>query len=94
MGMSTHIIGFRPSDDKWREMKAVWNACSKAKIKIPDKVYDFFNGEDPNDLAGIEVKIQDSGAVKEYWVDGQNGFEVDITKLPKELKIIRFYNSY
>lgn len=34
------------------------------------------------------------GCVKPYSDDMQEGFEVDVTKLPKDVTIIRFVNSY
>lgn len=39
-------------------------------------------------------KRKKKGCVKPYHDDMQEGFEVDVTKLPKDVTIIRFYNSY
>ena len=101
MSMSTHIIGFRPPDEKWRKMKAVWDACVAADMSIPNTVHEFFGGESP-DPNGVEVDLFSSAlyhhgkpsAVKKWNADMQEGFEVDVTKLPKDVTIIRFYNSY
>lgn len=92
MGMSTHVIGFRKADEKWEQMKAVWNACERAGIEAPMEVYEYFNHNNPNKLAGIEVSI--SSAITEYCDDMREGYEVDIKKLPPDVTVIRFYNSW
>lgn len=56
MSMSTHVTGFRPPDERWQAMKAVWDACTAAKTQIPDEVMAFFGDEAP-DPRGVEVKI-------------------------------------
>lgn len=92
MGMSTHIVAFRQPDEKWNKMKAVWVACEKAGVSIPRDVEEFFNHENPNDKMGMEVKINKALS---GWGDGsRQGYEVDLEKLPKDVKILRFYNSY
>ena len=98
MSMSMNVVGFRPPDEKWKLMKAVYEACNKAGISIPKDVIDFFNGVPP-DPQGVSIRLEDNhffkyGAVKEWREDGREGFEVDITKLPKDVTIVRFYNSW
>lgn len=93
MGMSTHIEFFKPPDEKWQQMKAVWDACEKAGIDPPDEVDDFFDGEAPND-AGVKVDAEEDEAVEELEEDGTSGFKVDITKLPKDVRFIIFYNAW
>lgn len=90
MGMSTHIIGFRPPDEKWKKMKIIWDACEAADVTPPEEVLIFFDHEPPDDK-GVEVAIE-----AKDWSDKDmsQGYEVDITKLPKGLTIIRFYNSW
>lgn len=92
MSMSTHIVGFKPADEKWNKMKAVWDTCEKAGTSIPDEVIEFFGGENPKDKPGMEVSI--SGAYHEHNAHMVTGYEVDIDLLPKDVKFIRFYNSY
>ena len=57
MGMSTHVVGFKPADDKWKKMKAVWDACSDADSEIPQSVDKFFDGQYPGDNPGMAVNI-------------------------------------
>lgn len=94
MGMSTHIVGFRQADDRWKRMKAAYEACEAAGVEIPDDVDDFFDGEPPGDKPGMEVDIKCSPAVSEYNDDSLSGFEIDIRELSKDIGIIRVYNSW
>lgn len=93
MSMSTYVLGFKPVDKKWQEMKAVWDACRAAKVEIPKDVDIFFNYKAP-DNAGVEIELH---KIAKEWQDehgGRSGLEIDITKLPKDVKIIRFINSW
>ena len=96
MGMSTGVVGFKPPDDKWKAMKAVWDACKAAGVPAPKAVEDYF-GEVPPDESGVYVSqraLEKAGAVRNYTEDSQQGFEVLLDKLPKDVTIIRFYNSW
>lgn len=99
MGMSTHIVGFRPPDEKWEKMKAAYRACIDAGIDPPDEVDNFFQDNDPNGPGG-EIRLIDRGdnpkveGVRKYSTDGSSGYEVDLERLPKNIRYIRFYNSW
>lgn len=98
MGMSTHIIGIKPPDAKWRTMKEVYDACKGAGVGLPIEVQRFFEKDIENygapDPKGVLTEIEEGGAVTVYGDDSQSGFEVDVTKLPPDVKIVRFYNSW
>lgn len=93
MSMSTHVVGFKPPDDKWKRMKEVYDACVKAKVKIPDEVLKFFEYEEP-DSAGVQVRLQGTHCCVEFNRDSQQGIEIDVAKLPEGVKYIRFFNSF
>ncbi len=100
MGMSTHVLGFRPPDDDYRRMRDVYRACEAAGIAVPDKVMAFFNGEPPDD-AGVAIRLdgheRHHRGVTAWGDDGRSGFEVDLVELRKAdptIKRIRFYNSW
>lgn len=96
MGMSTHIVGFKPPDKRWIQMKEIWTSCTLANVKIPDEVVDFFNGEDPDDL-GVEIdefQLRQMNCVVDYNTDNRSGFELYVGKLPKDVKVIRIFNSW
>lgn len=94
MGMSTHIVGFRPADELWKKMKAAYEACEAADIDIPKDVKKFFGGEPPGDKPGMEVEIEELEAVSGYSDESRDGYEIDVRKLPKDIVIIRVYNSW
>jgi hypothetical protein len=93
MSMSTHVVGFRPPDDRWQQMKAVWDAAKVAGIPVPDAVEDFFEGEPP-DPAGVTVELRNTSALREWKNDYAQGFELDVRQLPPEVHVVRFYNSW
>lgn len=105
MSVSTYIVGIKPPDEKWEQMKAIWDACMKADVQVPDEVDEYFEGEEPDD-AGVIVPLGSVYQIRElgerhtedglsyYGRDGQSGFELELSKLPKDIKKLRFYNSY
>ena len=102
MSMNTHIYGIKPPDKKWKAMKAVWDACEKANIEKPDEVLAFFDQGVPDD-AGVLVNMEELDCCTEFDKEGEQGFEqgfeIDIEKmaksqLTKDIKIIRFCNSW
>lgn len=92
MGMSTHVVGFRPVDETWKRHLAVWEACENAGVKIPAETEKFFGGEDPTNKPGVEVDIKHAVAV--FREDCREGFDVDLSALSHTIKILRFYNSW
>ena len=42
----------------------------------------------------IEVDIEDTPCCEELNEEGRQGYRIDLTKLPKGVKILRFYNSW
>lgn len=93
MGMSTSIVGIMPADEKFLKMKAIWELCEETGVDIPDEVDDFFEGEPPSDK-GVKVYLGGHDSVSEFRNDYSDGFDVEIAKLPKNIKFIRFYNSW
>ena len=93
MSMSTHVIGFKPPNAKWKKMKKAWDACTEAGIDIPKEVEEFFDSTAPCD-AGVEVDLEERVCCKKYEADMQDGFEINVEKLPKDITVIRFYNEY
>lgn len=88
MSMSTHVVGFAPPDEKWQKMKAIWDACEAAKIEAPMEVQKFFDYKDP-DPRGVVMNIP-----YQCWGnDHVQGIEIEVERIPKHVKAIRFYNS-
>jgi hypothetical protein len=93
MGHSLHVNGIKPPDKKWKEMKDVWDACKAAKIDPPTAVELFFFDGRP-DNKGVVIDLEEHECVTEYKDDMIDGYDVDLSKLPPDIKIIRFYCSY
>lgn len=95
MGMSSHVVAIRPPDERWRQMRAVWDACTAAGIDPPSEVEEFFDGERP-DSEGVVIDLRHprSDAVREWRNDHSEGYEVLLDQLPPDVKILRFYNSW
>lgn len=92
MGMSTHVVGFRPADDEWNAMKQIWESCEENDVPIPEKVSKFFGHESPEDRPGMEIDLGE--AVSPWGAEMRDGYEIDVSKIPEGAKIIRVYNSY
>jgi len=89
--MSTHAVGFRPPDERWKKMKEIWDVCTEARITVPVAVWEFFGHEKPED-AGLEV---DLGSARKDFDDGSRvGYDIILSKLPDSIDRIRFYNSW
>lgn len=95
MSMSTHVLGFRPPDEKWKKMKQAWDACESAGVPQPREVEVFFGSVAP-DPRGVEVRLLEGerGCLRVWRDEGAEGYEVDLTKVPKDVTILRFYNSW
>jgi len=101
MSMNTHLEAIRPPNEKWKKTAVAYEACRAAGTSIPDEVDKFFNGEPP-DATGVIVERLTLGfsgftvppRVTEVKREMVNGFEVDITKLPNDVTVLRFVNSY
>lgn len=93
MGMSTYVKGFMAPDETWNLMKAIWDACNAAGVRTPDPVLKFFGYDYPFGQ-GKEVDLQKTDCCKKYSAESTSGFEIDVTKLPEGVKIVRFYNSW
>lgn len=95
MGMSTHVEGLKPPDETWQKMKAVWDACVEAKVNPPDAVQKFFDGVRP-DPHGVIVDLNKAypTCLEHIKSDSKDIWQVNIKRLPPDVTVIRFYNSY
>jgi len=94
MSMSTNIYGVIPADTHYKKMAAIWHQCEDAKVTIPKEVVNFFHGEPPDD-DGILIDLEQLPCCKVYsGEESAEGVEIDISRLPENVKKIRFYNSF
>ena len=91
MSMSTGIMAFKGQDKEWENMRDAYNACRKANVDIPVEVRDFFDQKEPS-VYGAIVDIKN---IATKWEDDmQEGLEIDLDKIPEDVRYIRFYNSW
>lgn len=97
MDMSMRIIGFRQPNDEWQLMKAAWDACRNAGVTIPPGVVKFFGGQAPGESPGEAVDI-DIASQHQKVSDGEcrglDIWDVDLSKLPSGVKVLRFSYSH
>lgn len=95
MGMYVFVYAIKPTDEKYEQMCAIWEACKTAKISAPAEVYKFFNGMAP-DPQGIVTRLPETGGpMSIYSTDtGEDRFDIDLTQLDKDVKIIRVTLAY
>jgi hypothetical protein len=84
MSISLSVIGIVPADEKFKEMKTIYEMCEKNNIRIPDEVDDYFGDNVPDDL-GMEVDIP----CEEYKDEYSEGYKIDVSKIPKKVKFIK-----
>jgi hypothetical protein len=98
MSMYCGIVGIKPPDDKWKKMKAIWDSCMAADIEPPSDVYDYFGDYEPDEdgVTVSESELSNSGAIRPISeVQFSNrGYIIDVTKLPKDIKLIKVENSW
>lgn len=90
MSRTCSVTGYESGKEteKFKKFKAVWNACQAANIDVPDDVSEFFDYQDPNIFEFSVIDI--SNAVNENSDDNGDNWDVDLTKLPPCVKLIRF----
>ena len=100
MGMSTHIRAFMPdTDPEFNKHKKLALACDDANVSLPKETAEYF-GCDVDDFYSdlIEEKLEIDLIKDEHFVIYTDimseGYEVDLTRIPKGVTKLRFYNSY
>ena len=91
MSMSTHVEGVMPADERWKQMKAVHDACTAAGLEVPAQVVAYFGFEVPDD-AGAVMLLDHRHGVRRWHREGRRGFDVELALLPEDVAIVRFYH--
>lgn len=92
MSMSTYIQGLKPKTEEYEKKLNIYKSCKELNISVPQEILDFFDGEVCEE--GIITEIPKE-AIREYADDCcRDFFEVDLTKILKDVTKIRFVNSY
>jgi hypothetical protein len=91
MSIYVHILGFRPPDARWEQMRQVYEGCQRAGVPVPREVEAFF-GWGPPDPAGIRVELP-----VRVWEDparDQDGYELLVADIPPQVTVVRVSMSY
>lgn len=84
MSKELYLEGIILPDNKWKQMKKVYDACIEADVDIPTNVQVYFNYEAPNDI-GIVLDLT------EYFTSTlEKGLEINVEDIPENVKILRF----
>jgi len=102
MGASTSIYGIRKPDEKWLKYKKIIDTLEEAGMSwedAPEEVMEFF-GYDKPDPDGISMRL--GGQYSEKFDpclsvhngEAEDGYIIDIAKLPKSITHIKIITSY
>lgn len=96
MSMASFVSGIRDLDGKFAKMMKAKLACEEAGAAYPAEVREYFKcPEESEDTLRRDMESVDiNDATSEYSRDATDVFDVDLSKLPEGVKVIRFENSY
>ena len=97
MSVNLYVSEVIPADEKYNKMLSILNACKELNISPPDEVAEFFDHNGSPNIDGYETSYSSYGKLPNYiknWEDNyRSGFEIEVDKIPKKVKIIRCYNA-
>lgn len=85
MSVTMDVYGIKKADDKFYKMKAVYDSCTKANVKIPEEVDDYFGDREP-DEKGVVIELNND-QLKEI---SDYKYEIDLSKFDKDISLLRF----
>ena len=100
MSTSTSVQAFRDMDGEFRKMLDIKLYCDRQNVSYPQEVENYFrsNGsfpaEDAETLQEQLLSVGIEAALSEYSDESSAGYEIEVAKLPKEVKTLRFTNSW
>ena len=97
MSESISVTAFRDMDGEFQRMLEAKRYCEAHGFSYPKEVQDYFGGdveEAEDDLRDSMLEVPLGDIVQEYESEGSDGYEVDVTRLPKEVKTLRFSRSW
>jgi hypothetical protein len=99
MGMSTEIMAFMPDTDlEFQKHKKILLMCIDAEVSLPKETAEYFGDNEDPELwmldEKLELELLEGVHYTEYSENSSEGFEIDLSKLPKGIAKLRFTNSY
>jgi len=92
MVVSTCVYGFRPANDKWEKMKAIYDAYVAADLQVPDSIRNFFSWCEPSEY-GVIVRLP-TGCLREHRGNDEASIDILLKELPEDMTVIRVVNSW
>ncbi len=93
MGMYSYVKGLKPKTEEYEKKLRIYKDCKELNINPPKEIEDYFDGEVCEE--GIVIDLPKDAISESVNVDYCNEyFDVDLTKIPSDVTIIRFVNSY
>lgn len=89
MSTSIYVLFVKPPDERWQQMKTIYDTCTAAGVPVPREVVSFFEGDTP-DPSGVIVR----GPSREWSDSYRSGLEIDVSDIPSDVKTVRFVVSW
>ena len=93
MGMSTYVYGIKAPSARHKTMAQIRDACKALGIDEPLEVERYFENQYGTDASGERMDLP-ADSYADWSAEMQNGYQVEVAKLPPEVKYVRFVNSY
>ena len=98
MGMNTYIKGVRDLDGEFKRMMDMKKLCDSKGFSYPKEVMEYFGSLIGESDAYIREEMETIDLPKDLVIESQDDsrefFDIEIDRIPKEVKILRFVNSY
>ena len=96
--MSTHIQAFMPDTDAdFQKHKKILLMCIENEVSLPKETAQYFGQKEPEEYLldeKLSVSLKENVHYKDWSDESSQGYEVDLSKLPKGITKLRFYNNW
>ena len=89
MGISYTVEGLIKPDKKHLAKCKAYYACVEANVDVPEELHEYFEDEYPNDK-GLSKDLNATESVTQDNDDSSYWYDVDLSKIDKNIHIIRF----
>ena len=89
---SYEVQGLVLGDETFEKQKKIWRLCEEIGVSIPDEVMAYFDHANPRFTSRMKFDI--SSAVERTIYNNNIAYQVDLEKIPSNVKFIRFIIKY
>ena len=95
MGMYVDVKGVRDLSMNFEKMMNVKKACDDADVGYPVVIEEYFgsNVDESEDMIRSEMELADIAYIETH-PDSADVYEIELSKIPEDIKKIRFIISY